>query len=184
MNVSSDLSDLTHWGRATHICVGYLSIIGSDNGLSPGLRQAIIWTNDGILLIRPLGKKLQWNFNRNPNIFIKKMHLKLSSVKWRPFILGPNVLRDCLYTVRLWLIICIRDNKRKKYNLLVGVQQWGRVLEIGTLWYFINDLVCWISSAVLHTLISNIISKVLCKSDNNRQVNIIKYVPDHHMLLY
>ena len=72
MNVSSDLSDLTHWGRATHICVGYLSIIGSDNGLSPGLRQAIIWTNDGILLIRPLGKKLQWNFNRNPNIFIKK----------------------------------------------------------------------------------------------------------------
>ena len=35
----------------THICVGNLTIIGSDNGLSPGRRQAIIWTNAGILLI-------------------------------------------------------------------------------------------------------------------------------------
>ena len=46
---------LTHWGRVTHICVSKLTIIGSDNGLSLGRRQAIIWTNDGILLIWPLG---------------------------------------------------------------------------------------------------------------------------------
>ena len=46
---------LTHWGRVTHICVGKLTQIGSDNGLSPGRRQAIIWTNTGILLIGPLG---------------------------------------------------------------------------------------------------------------------------------
>ena len=36
---------LTHWGRVTHICVSKLTIIGSDNGLSPGRRGAIIWTN-------------------------------------------------------------------------------------------------------------------------------------------
>ena len=35
----------THWGRVTHICVSELTIIGSDNGLSPGRRKAIIWTN-------------------------------------------------------------------------------------------------------------------------------------------
>ena len=46
---------LTHWGRVTHICVSKLTIHGSDNGLSPGRRQAIIWTNAGILLIRTLG---------------------------------------------------------------------------------------------------------------------------------
>ena len=46
---------LTHWGRETYICVGKLTIIGSDNGLSPGRRQAIIWTIAGILLIGPLG---------------------------------------------------------------------------------------------------------------------------------
>ena len=46
---------LTHWGRVTHICVSKQTIIGSDNGLSPGGRQAIIWTDAGILLIWPLG---------------------------------------------------------------------------------------------------------------------------------
>ena len=44
----------THSGRVTHICVAELNMIGPDNGFSPGQRQAIIWTNDGILLIRPL----------------------------------------------------------------------------------------------------------------------------------
>ena len=53
------MSVSTHWGRVTHICVGKLTIIGSDNGLSPDRRQAIIWTNDAILLIGPLGT----NFN-------------------------------------------------------------------------------------------------------------------------
>ena len=46
---------LTHWRRATHICVSKLTIIASDNGLSPGRRQAIIWNNAGILSIGPLG---------------------------------------------------------------------------------------------------------------------------------
>ena len=41
--------DLTHWGRVMHICVGNLTIIGSDIGLSPGWRQAIVWTNDGFI---------------------------------------------------------------------------------------------------------------------------------------
>ena len=38
-----------------HICVGNRTSTGSDNGLSPGRRQAIIWTNGGILLIGSLG---------------------------------------------------------------------------------------------------------------------------------
>ena len=84
---------LTHWGRVTHICVSKLSILGSDDGLSPGRRQAIISTNDGILLISPLGT----NFGEiliEINIFsFKKMHLKMSSGKCRPFCLGLNVLK-------------------------------------------------------------------------------------------
>ena len=54
-------SCLTHWGRVTHICVGNLTIIGSDNGLSPGRRQAIIWTKAGILFNLKHRNKLQWN---------------------------------------------------------------------------------------------------------------------------
>ena len=85
--------DLTHWGRVTHICVGNLTIIVSDNGLSPGRRQAIICTNAGILLIGPLGTNFSEIQIGIQAFSYKKMHLKMSSVKWRPFWLGLNVLR-------------------------------------------------------------------------------------------
>ena len=84
--------ELTHWGRVTHICVGKLTTIGSDNGLSPGRRQAIIWTNAGILLIRPLGTNFSEILIGIQTFSFKKMHLKMSSAKWRPFCLGLNVL--------------------------------------------------------------------------------------------
>ena len=34
--------NITHWGRVMHVCASKLATIGSDNGLSPGQRQAII----------------------------------------------------------------------------------------------------------------------------------------------
>ena len=83
---------LTHWGRVTHVCVSKQTMIGSDNGLSPGWCQAIIWTNAGILLIGTLGTNFSeilieiWIFS------FKKMGFKVSSAKWRPFCLGLNVL--------------------------------------------------------------------------------------------
>ena len=83
---------LTHWGRATHICVGKLSIIGSDNGLSPGRRQAIIRTNAGILLIRPLGTNFSEFLVKILIVSFKKMHLKVSSAKRRPFCICLNEL--------------------------------------------------------------------------------------------
>ena len=84
---------LTHWGRVTHICVSKLTIIGSDNGLSPGRRQAIIWTNAGILLIGPLGTNSSEILIEIRILSFRKMHLKMLSAKWRPFCLGLNVLR-------------------------------------------------------------------------------------------
>ena len=82
---------LTHWGQVTHICVGNLTIIGSDNGLSPGRRQAIIWTNAGILLIGHLGTNFNEIVIRIQTFSVKKMHLRMSSGKWRPLCLGLNV---------------------------------------------------------------------------------------------
>ena len=60
---------LTHWGRVTQTWVCELNTIGSDNGLSPGRRQAIIWTKAGILLTGPLGTKFNEILNRNLYIF-------------------------------------------------------------------------------------------------------------------
>ena len=72
----------------THICVSKLNIIGSDNGLSPGRRQAIIWTNTGILLIWPSGTNFSEMLIEIHTFSFKKMHVKMSSVKRRPFCLG------------------------------------------------------------------------------------------------
>ena len=100
---SSDAGDgifqicgLTHWGRVTQICVSKLTIIGSDNGLSPGRRQAIIWNNAGLLLIEPLGTNFSEISIVIQTFSFKKMHLNMSSAKWRPFCLGLNVLIPCL----------------------------------------------------------------------------------------
>ena len=75
---------------------GYPSVnyatIGSDNGLSPGQCQVIIWTNAGILLIGPLGTNFGEILIEIHTFSFKKMHLKISSAKWRPFCLGLNVL--------------------------------------------------------------------------------------------
>ena len=82
----------THWGRVTHICVNNLTIIGSDIGLSPGRRQAIIWTNAGILLIGPLGTNFNEILIEIHTFSFKKMHLKMSYAKWRPFFSRPQCL--------------------------------------------------------------------------------------------
>ena len=68
---------LTHWGRVTHIYVGNLAIIGSDNGLSPGRRQAIIWTNYGILLIGPWGTNFSEILIEIQTVSFKIMRLKI-----------------------------------------------------------------------------------------------------------
>ena len=83
---------LTHWGRVTYIGVGNLTIIGSDNGLSPDRRQAIAWTNAELLLIAPLVTNSEFSFKMTTFLF-KKMHLKTSSAKRRSFCIGLNVLR-------------------------------------------------------------------------------------------
>ena len=75
-----------------HICVGNLTIIGSDNGLLPDRRQAIIWTNAGLLLIGPIRTHFSEIWIEILTFSFKKMHLKISSGKWRPFCLGLNVL--------------------------------------------------------------------------------------------
>ena len=83
---------ITYWGRVLHICGRRIIIIGSDNGLSPGRRQTIviIWTNVGILSVRTLGT----HFSQILSKVYKFLPLKMSSVKWRAFYLGLNVLSD------------------------------------------------------------------------------------------
>ena len=105
----SSYNHLTHWGWVTHICVNKLTIIGSDNGLSPGRRQAIIWTSAGILLIGPLGTNFSEILIKTVTFSFKKMHLKVSSAKRRPFGLGLNALIHLgwPHTVSIYMLNCV-----------------------------------------------------------------------------
>ena len=95
----------------THICIGNLTIIDPDNGVLPGRRQAIIWTNAGILLIGPSGTTFGEILIEILKFSFKKMLLKVSSANWRPFCLGFNVLKK---------------GRKKCDALAVSEEPWGR----------------------------------------------------------
>ena len=67
-----------------HKCFGKLTIIGQC--------QAIIWTIAGILSIEHLGTHFGEILIEIHTFSLKKMHFKMSSVKWQPFCLSLNVL--------------------------------------------------------------------------------------------
>ena len=70
----------------THICVGKLTTIGSDNDLLPGRYQASILTNAGTLLIGLLGTNFSEILIGIQTFSFKKIQLKMSYAKWHPFV--------------------------------------------------------------------------------------------------
>ena len=114
---------ITHWGRVTHICVSKITIIGSASGLSPGRHQAIIWTSVAILLIEPLGTNFSEIVIEIYTFSFKKMHLKMSSRKLRPFCLGLNVLNS--FRPIVWLIVAwLQRRQNTKVIMPRSVRVW------------------------------------------------------------
>ena len=112
----------------THICVSRLTSIGSDNGLSPERRQAIIWTNVRILLIGPLGTNFSEMLIEMYTFSFKKMHFKMS-VEWQPIFVDLNVLRcqtEDNFTDHLWS----HQNQRKCF--VVGIAKISFIAKQGT----------------------------------------------------
>ena len=107
-----------HWGRVTHICVSKLTIIGSDNGLSPGRRQAIIWTNAGMWLIKPLETNFRESLIKIHTFSFTKIHLKMSSGKWRPLCLGLNELNNNVGTTEIYMYL---KNTCLVLNVMINV---------------------------------------------------------------
>ena len=126
--------------------VSKLTIIGSDNGLSPDRRQAIIWTNAELLFIGPWGTNFSEILIEILTFSFKKMHLKMSSGKCRPFCFGLNVLSRFLTSLRYWrAVFDMMANNAQNY--LIGVGTW---ISNITLWIcaysvmFIILLLCYI----------------------------------------
>ena len=152
---------LNHWGQVTHICISKLTSICSNNGLSSGWHQAIIWTNAGILLIEPLRTNISQSLIEIQTFLFKKMHSKVSS-KWWPFCIGLNDLTciishgvDLIFLeysdfntrrVTIWLVqLCynpanflqITNNMKPKMSMDNKVFPW--------FFYWYVDFTCWCS---------------------------------------
>ena len=102
-------STLVYWQTTHLIRIWYIYIIKHINTLGPNdvyrprqprtsfvqimavQRQAIIWTNAGILSIGPLATNFHEISIKIYTFSFKKMHLKLSA-KWQPFCFSLNVL--------------------------------------------------------------------------------------------
>ena len=102
----------------THKCVGNLTIIGSDNGLSPGRCQTIIWTNAVILLIEPLRTYFREMLTEIQPFSFKKMDVKMSSAKRRPFCLGLIEARGQL---KCHCVLCRHDKTVLKRHTTTGI---------------------------------------------------------------
>ena len=74
-------SGLTHWGQVMHICIGNLTIIISDNGLSSCWRQNHCLNQSWHIVNWTLRNKLQWNLNLNSYIFFQENGFQ--SVVWK-----------------------------------------------------------------------------------------------------
>ena len=148
----------------THICVSKLTTIGLDNGLSPGRRQVIIWTNAGILLIGTLGTNFSVILGEIHSFLFLKIHLKISSAKWRLFRLGLNELRVAYVSVVVSSTCLQNKIHRRKHQGLYSLsgktsyRQISRSLEVARLDVTIIESL-WnqtgISAALLQRGLSN-----------------------------
>ena len=106
------------------------SSIDADNGLSPRRRQAIIWINAWVLLIGPLGTNFSEMLIEIYTLPPKKMHLKMSSGKWRPFCLGLNVLNDKQIKIPMWHTLqsfsssALTENKAANKSIFNSTDLW------------------------------------------------------------
>ena len=140
----------------THKCVNKLARMVSDNGLSPGRRQVIIWANARILLIGPLGTNFSEILVEICTFSVKKMHFKMSSGKWLSFSLGLNVLITMVSSSAVTIHVTPQGNytamltsycqqhvnrhiKDLKFVIVINSRQWRYHLKLQYLWYFGNS---------------------------------------------
>ena len=157
----------TNWGRVTHICASKLTIIGSDNGLSPGRHQAITWTNVGILLIGPLGTNISEILIE---IYIHNCHWKKCIWKCRQGI-GSHLVPASM------CFIVARLKEPRDHN--VGIlENKSTLLTISRLWrycgpsnYRFNFLLYWYAPWVFFEVVNVLsCSPFMFENTENKQL--------------
>ena len=127
---------LTHWGRVTHICVGKLTIICSDNGLSPYRRSVLKYCES-------CSKFIPFHSRNALNNFVCEMAAILSR---------PLMLLMCWFQWRLLLMVT------PKYSVLSWVLRAWPSMVYRCLILF---SVAFVTDRMLHLLMLNAMPQVL-----------------------
>ena len=95
-------SHLSHWGRVTHICASKLSHLW--------FRQWLVAWTAASHYPNQCRNIVNWTISIEIDTFsCKKMHLKMSSGKWRPFCLDLNVLTTLTHTIVTSFLLNVAD---------------------------------------------------------------------------
>ena len=175
----------------THISVSKLITNGSDNGLPPGWRQAIILTTAGILLICPSGTKIHWNINLNSYIFIQENAFEYVVCGEMSAILSRH---QCAKTATL-SILCLNVPRSflhaarpRTARICIYVSNTGMYEVYHTLNSKLGPLIWWLRW-VLHRKTA-VFQRVICEAHDEETirhtimifVNMITWVPCTNMV--
>ena len=123
-------TNLTHWGRVTHICVNRLTILGSDMACRLAGAKPLSLNQCWNIVNSNLRNKLQWNHR----------HLKMSSAKSCPFCLGLSVLKRTLAAQNH--NVCKYDKTEDKREPVCHIGP-TRGVPNGLMWgYAIQKVIC------------------------------------------
>ena len=120
--------NLTHWGRVTHICIGKLTILGSDNGLLPGWRQAIIWTNAVFLSTGPLRTYFSEYLSKNTTIFIEENAHESVACEMASILSRPQCVKQKWLQTNHW--VCYMGHDSSVAWLVNKTERWCRRITV------------------------------------------------------
>ena len=129
------------------MCVGNLTIIGSDNGLSPGRRQAIIQNQCWNIVNWTLRNKLQWNFNRNSIIFIQENALQNVVCEMASILSRPQCVK----------LACIKEKHHRARSHYLGIY-WDLNLRANRT----QTIKRWIPQSLVHMKVTNVWKLAAC----------------------
>ena len=183
---------LTHWGRVTHICVGSLTIISSDNGLSPGRRQAIIWTIAGILLFGTFGTNFSQILSKIHTFSFKKISFENVVCKMAAILSRPQYVKTIYVEFRIWAQLLIKSLfyffhilvemvtlHSKLNNFINSIHKMGDIrFQIA-----VNPCILWVGFQKVFTrVIALLWSYCMCDVSSYFSVVVYLRLLYHHML--
>ena len=150
-------TELTHCGLVT-LHVIKLTIVGSENGLSPIRRHAITWSSTDLLSIRPFRTNFNEIWIETYNFPIKEMHLKCRLQNWRPICSCNSISHRIIFsrspdaTLPLLQLQHGKSKQRRfyDYNVQKVNNKWVRQYNVPAPFFLCRPKLVYLPDALFH----------------------------------